>query len=114
MKDCGQIFDELERRALMLGVQLTDAQRQQILSFAGLLAAYNEHTNLVSRADLATLVLEHALDSLSLIAPIKVILQEKECSQPFPLADIGSGGGFPAMIVAIMMPMAEITMFEAV
>ncbi|MBN1632129.1 MAG: 16S rRNA (guanine(527)-N(7))-methyltransferase RsmG [Thermoleophilia bacterium] len=49
----------------------------------------------------------HYLDSLSL-------LQFVEVSRARSVADIGSGGGFPALVLALALPGAEITAVESV
>jgi 16S rRNA (guanine527-N7)-methyltransferase len=95
-----------------LSIIPSDKQRHQLKRLSQTLAQYNEHTNLVSKADPYTLSREHILDSLSVLPVIGARpTGESPCS--LRLIDIGSGAGFPALILAIMMPTLEAVLVEA-
>ncbi len=74
------------------------------------LIAYNEHTNLVARADATILIERHVLDSLSLLPTIERLMPE---SRPVSLVDVGTGGGFPGVILAIARPELQVSLVEA-
>lgn len=97
-----------------LSVESTEAQLEAVRILLGELCSYNEHTNLVSCADPLVVVREHILDSLSLI----VALREKPARADQPgalrLIDIGSGAGFPAMILAIFLPDCQVCLVESI
>lgn len=64
---------------------------------------WNEACSLVSRGDIARLEDRHLLDSVSLLSFTE--------GRP-RLLDIGSGGGFPGMVLAIGRPEMEVVLIE--
>jgi 16S rRNA (guanine527-N7)-methyltransferase len=105
------LLEQLQTRAELCGVQLDSAQLANIDAFCTALLAYNQKVNLVSKSDLSFLLFEHVLDSLSLI-PLLSSLQQ-QFSSPIQLADIGSGAGFPGLVLAILCPKLNVTLIEA-
>ena len=78
----------------------------RLTAYVGLLTDWNERHNLVSRASLNEVWQRHMLDSAQL-APL--IPPEAKT-----LADLGSGAGFPGLILAILLQGREtVTLFEA-
>ena len=77
--------------ALRLGVSRESWER--IASYIDLLAQWQRHTNLISNASMAHVWTRHVLDSLQLLP-----LLPKNVTA---VADLGSGGGFPAIPLAI-------------
>jgi 16S rRNA (guanine527-N7)-methyltransferase len=78
----------------------------RLKAFVGLLTDWNERHNLVSRASLNEVWQRHMLDSAQL-APL--IPPEAKT-----LADLGSGAGFPGLILAILLQgRVTVTLFEA-
>ncbi|MFA6207863.1 MAG: 16S rRNA (guanine(527)-N(7))-methyltransferase RsmG [Candidatus Obscuribacterales bacterium] len=91
------------------GLEL-DEQRWQLLDrFCGILAAYNEKVNLVANTTPEVLVNRHILDGLTVASNI---YKSKVTSGK--LIDIGSGGGLPAMVIAIACPDLAVTMVDSV
>ena len=77
---------------------------QQYIDF---LTAANERINLVSRKDIANVVEHHVQPSLYYL--------ELERIQPGDtILDIGSGGGFPGLVIAIMQPETEVTLVDSI
>ena len=78
--------------------------------FAELLKDWNQKINLVSRNSIEVLWERHILDSAQLINYISPTIKT--------LVDIGSGAGFPGLILAILMqekiPDAKITLVESI
>ena len=62
---------------------------------------YNSHTNLMSKGDVEVLFEKHVYDSLS-------ILNWNEFSNHKKVLDVGCGGGFPSVILAICFPEIKI------
>lgn len=77
---------------------LTDDQIEQFKIYCNILNCYNEHTNIVSKADESTIVKKHFIDSL---AACKLNSQIGGNS-PKKIIDIGAGGGFPGLPLIIV------------
>jgi 16S rRNA (guanine527-N7)-methyltransferase len=93
-------------------IVLSERQLAQIDEYCTLLAQYNEHMNLVSNAQFEVVVSDHVLDSFSLVPIIQKYRSEK--SGRNSLIDIGSGAGFPGLILAIAVSGLRVTLVEAV
>jgi 16S rRNA (guanine527-N7)-methyltransferase len=82
-------------RALgMFGVSRETIQRLD--RFVNLLLAWQRHTNLISNASVATLWTRHVADSLQLLE----LASKASIAKPPVWVDLGSGGGFPGVVVA--------------
>jgi 16S rRNA (guanine527-N7)-methyltransferase len=75
------------------GTGVSRETRERLEAFAALLRAWNHRVNLVARGDLDSLWPRHIADSLQLAPWIDGRLRDA--------ADIGSGGGFPGLVLAI-------------
>ena len=84
----------------------TDTFCAGLASFLTMLAQTNEVMNLTSDADPGHLLATHIRDSL---APLLVGLES-----PHSLLDIGTGGGFPAVPLALAWPTTTVTMSESI
>ena len=104
-----RVFHVKQRAALLsradaMGVAVTDVQADAMLEIIAAMA--REPQNLSSPEALANAVDVHLADSLSgLVLP--------EVSGATDIVDIGSGGGFPGLVLAIMLPDTSITMVES-
>lgn len=72
-----------------------DQVLQQLVSYAGLLTKWQGHINLVGRGSLGDLWQRHMRDSAQLIEHID--------PSAAPWLDIGSGAGFPGLVLAILL-----------
>ncbi|MDO4682150.1 MAG: 16S rRNA (guanine(527)-N(7))-methyltransferase RsmG [Lautropia sp.] len=100
----------LQEGLTRLNLSLGGAQLQQINQWAALLLQWNRTYNLLGSSDPRVLVEEHLLDSLAIVPVIRRYLPEQEA----PLADIGSGAGFPGILLAISHPERPIALVEPV
>ncbi|MBO6288986.1 MAG: 16S rRNA (guanine(527)-N(7))-methyltransferase RsmG [Alphaproteobacteria bacterium] len=82
----------------------------KLQNFVALLAEWNEKMNLVSKNSFADVWVRHVLDSAQLITYLPKNLKH--------LVDIGSGAGFPAIVLAILVeriiPEAKLTLVESI
>lgn len=76
---------------------LTPTQREQFESIGRLYPEWNEKINVISRKDICNLWVNHILHSLALV---KFIAPVEETT----FLDMGTGGGFPGIPMAIMLP----------
>lgn len=104
-----QLLSELQERSQKLGVALTPEQVSALGVFCLEIIDYSKHTNLVGKAELSVLLQDHVLDSLALVP----LIRNATDNNPVRLIDIGSGGGFPALVLAIAIPSLKVTAVEA-
>lgn len=86
---------------------ITDRQRQQFDMLVRLYPEWNEKINVISRADIDQLQVRHILHSLA-IARFNLL----EGSQN--ILDVGTGGGFPGIPLAIMYPDKRFTLIDSI
>jgi 16S rRNA (guanine527-N7)-methyltransferase len=86
------------------GLELSDAVVEQLRQYVELLIVWNRKLALVSRADLSTILDKHVADSLFAAA---------HCPDRGAVADLGSGAGFPGLVIAIVRPATKVTLIEA-
>jgi len=86
---------------------LTDDQRYQFEHLAALYQDWNQKINVVSRKDIDELYLRHVLHSLG----IAKIQQFKTGSS---VLDVGTGGGFPGIPLAILFPGTQFTLVDSI
>jgi 16S rRNA (guanine527-N7)-methyltransferase len=89
-----------------LGIQLTDEQLHQLDKYYQLLIEWNKVMNLTGITEEKEVYLKHFYDSLTIA---KVIDLTKEKS----LCDVGSGAGFPGMVLKIVFPNLKVTLVDS-
>lgn len=98
-------FDKLEQ----LGLNVTRGAQTKLNDFVMVFKSYNSHTNLVSKNDEKNLFEKHIYDSLA----INLFLKKYDIKE-FKMLDIGTGGGFPSIPVAVFYPKSEILAIDSV
>ena len=106
----GDLSAALDRGADALSLELTDAQRAQLLDYLALLGKWNKVYNLTAVRDPAEMLTHHLLDSLAVVAP----LRRQGGDGTLRLLDVGSGGGLPGVVIAICCPSVQVTCVDAV
>ena len=87
--------------------ELTDTQKEQIEALFDLYSDWNSKINVISRKDIENLYLHHVLHSLGILKMLKF----KEGSN---VMDIGTGGGFPGIPLAILLPEVEFHLVDSI
>ena len=99
-----------------LGLNVTEAQQRQLLSYMALIQKWNKVYNLTALKTPQEILTHHLLDSLSSISPLLRYLAQgaKGVDQEIELLDVGSGGGLPGVVIAICCPSIRVTCVDAV
>lgn len=98
--------EEFRKSVSDLGITLTETQVKQLEEYCNFLLAYNAHTNLTAIKEPDQVYLKHFYDSLTFIKAI-------DPSKYETLLDIGTGAGFPGMVLKIVYPNLEVTLLDS-
>ena len=91
-----------------LGLAPTEEQTQALHGFMDLLARWNGVYNLTSVRDPAAMRTQHLADCLAVVpALVRHGMQGR-------VLDVGSGGGLPGVVIAIMLPGCDVTCVDTV
>lgn len=88
-----------------LNIILTKEQQEKLKTYANFLLSYNEHTNLTAIKTIDEVYLKHFYDSLTLSKVTNFTNQT--------LLDIGTGAGFPGLVLAIVYPNLQVTLLDS-
>ncbi len=86
---------------------LSVGQRERFEKLGPLYRKWNEKINVISRKDIHQLYLRHVLHSLSIAKYISF-------SSNMEVLDIGTGGGFPGIPLAILFPEVHFTLVDSI
>ena len=97
-----EFIKELEK----LNIILTNDQLNQLEKYYELLIEWNEKINLTRITEKKDVYLKHFYDSITLIKAIDLKQELKVC-------DLGTGAGFPGIVLKIVFPNLDITLVDA-
>ena len=86
---------------------LTERQKEQFAALPALYNDWNSKINVISRKDMDNFVEHHVLHSLAIA---KVVQFKTMCD----IMDLGTGGGFPGIPLAIMFPDANFYLVDSI
>ena len=89
--------------AKTLGVELGESQLDLLWRYGEMLRERNEHVNLTSIVSPEGILQLHMLDSLTLVAHL---------GDAQRIIDVGTGGGFPGIPLAVAQPQREFTLID--
>lgn len=100
------IIDEFVSELSKLGINITDYQLQQLEKYYNILIEKNKVMNLTRIVEKEEVYLKHFYDSLTLCKIVNLKENKKLC-------DIGSGAGFPGIVLKIVFPELDITLLDS-
>jgi 16S rRNA (guanine527-N7)-methyltransferase len=86
-------------------LDVTPAQQEQLMDYLGLMFKWNAVYNLTSLRDPMQMVTHHLLDSLAAVPAFAGARK---------VLDVGSGGGLPGIVLAIVRPDMKVAMIDTV
>ena len=87
--------------------ELTERQREQFAALLPLYEDWNSKINVISRKDMANFYEHHVLHSLA-IAKVQPFKTQAD------ILDVGTGGGFPGIPLAIMFPHSNFYLIDSI
>lgn len=117
-------FKEFENIILEKFPEVTGQQMEQFRKMEELYRDWNSKINVVSRKDIDELYRHHVLHSLGIAAYLKTQMPDVydhlrgdgpySAALPLKILDLGTGGGFPGIPLAVMFPNAEFTLCDSI
>ena len=89
-----------------LGICITDKQLEQLNKYYKALVEWNKKINLTSITEEKDVYLKHFYDSLTLF-------KEYDLTKDVSLCDVGTGAGFPGIVLKIVFPNLKITLVDS-
>lgn len=86
---------------------LSEQQQRQLTEYAAAIVEWNQKINLISRADVENLPKRHILHSLA-------IAKTMAFKPGTTVVDVGTGGGFPGIPLAIAFPEARFLLIDSI
>lgn len=90
-------------------IDLSDEQIEKAFLYGHLLLEWNKKINLTAITEPAEIITKHFLDSLVFVKWIKYFYKEQRVS----LADLGTGAGFPGILIKIIQPEMNVTLIDS-
>ncbi len=97
-------LDQFKTELKKLNIKLSPYQLEQLNIYCDFLLEYNKHTNLTAIKNKNDVFLKHFFDCLTILPLIE---------NNKTLLDIGTGAGFPGLVLAIFMPNLKVTLLDS-
>ncbi len=98
--------EEFKEYLKKLNINFTNDQLLKLEIYNEFLIEYNSHTNLTSITDKKEVYLKHFYDSLTIVKTI-------DLKKITTLLDIGTGAGFPGVVLKIFFPNLKVTLLDS-
>lgn len=99
-------IEEFMESCHKIGIQLTAIQIEQFQTYCSFLQEYNTHTNLTAIKDTEAIYLKHFYDSA-------LVSKYMDFQKDLQVLDIGTGAGFPGVVLKILYPQLKITLLDS-
>jgi len=98
-------MEDFRIAAASMGIALSANQLAQFETYYQELQRWNQRVNLTRISDRQAVISKHFLDSLSCLIAIPTL--------PQTMIDVGTGPGFPGLVLKIVQPHLQLTLVEA-
>jgi len=95
----------LEEGIVAMHLDVNPGQREKLMDYLALMFKWNSVYNLTSLRDPMQMVTHHLLDSLAAVPAF---------ARAHNVLDVGSGGGLPGIVLAIVRPDMKVSMIDTV
>ena len=89
-----------------LGIEITEEKLQKLDDYYNLLVEWNKKTNLTRIINKEDVYLKHFYDSLTLSKAL-------DLTKDINLCDVGTGAGFPGIVLKIIYPNLKVTLIDS-
>ena len=86
---------------------LSAIQKEKLLQLKEIYDSWNSRINVISRKDMDNFYIHHVLHSMALAKVVSFLPGTK-------ILDVGTGGGFPGIPLAIMFPDSQFTLLDSI
>lgn len=100
------MVDFLKEYIQKIGIELSQDKIDKLIKYYELLVEKNKVMNLTAITEYKDVVIKHFADSLSIIKAVNM-------SEVTNIIDIGTGAGFPGMVLKIVFPDVKITLLDS-
>ena len=97
---------EFLEELLKLNIKISDNQIEQLEQYYNLIIEWNEKINLTRITEQNDVYLKHFYDSLTLCKVVNL-------NEVKTLCDIGTGAGFPGLVIKILFPNLKVTLVDS-
>lgn len=94
-----------------LGLALDAPTQQKLLAYLALLQRWNATYNLTAVREPAEMLSQHLADCLAVVGPLR---RQLGAGTPRRILDVGSGGGLPGVVLAVLEPAWTVICVDAV
>ena len=117
-------FEEFKNIIQEMFPEVTSSQMEQFRLMDELYRDWNSKINVVSRKDIDELYRHHVMHSLFIAAYIRTEMPDiydrlrgegpYSVAEPLKIMDLGTGGGFPGIPLAVIFPHAQFTLCDSI
>ena len=104
----------LSEQSTALGIELSDAQCRQLFAYYEILVETNKVMNLTAITEESEVVTKHFIDSMAIVkATVHHENVSRETLEGKTLIDVGTGAGFPGLVLKIVFPELSVTLTDS-